>query len=260
MTSKYLSPITTEENTVPREGVIAINTSIPGDPYLEVWTSGKWVPVNDSNTQLRMARFDDFYTAMVEVDWLTGGRIWEDEEGSYHMVLGNYESSLPEISPSDPMIKISGFENSEEDKEDLEKLFTKLLKVKTMEEKEIDLGTGYYRHVVSTRNLIDRSTMIDVLSPESGEYRNILNLNELLVDEEQPYTFKLEVRYIKSGSKHSETMMFDLSQGDEGVTQTNLNDDVLVEIKSGCVRLFPTRPEVTECVIHHCYLIYEKLL
>ena len=42
--------------------------------------------------------------------------------------------------------------------------------------------------------------------------------------------------------------------------QSIINDDVTVEVKKGCIRLFPESIDITECIIYHCYVIYEKLL
>ena len=157
-----------------------------------------------------------------------------------------------------------------------EDLYTKLMKVQSinMNDIEIDLGNDYYRYLVSTRNLIDGSSIIDLYSYSEtpSDYGSIINLNELLQKKDElgyhegGYSIRLEIMYIKSGSRMSGTLMFDpfLFDKDGKLIYNNfqsiINDDVTVEVKKGCVRLFPESIDITECIIYHCYVIYEKLL
>ena len=41
MTYKYLDVITTKENTIERDGVIAIDTQVPTNPMLVIFNNGK---------------------------------------------------------------------------------------------------------------------------------------------------------------------------------------------------------------------------
>ena len=40
----------------------------------------------------------------------------------------------------------------------------------------------------------------------------------------------------------------------------NINDEITVEVKNGCIRVFQEVAEISECIIYHCYLVYGKLL
>lgn len=275
MTYNYLEIITSEDMTIPREGVIAINTDIPENPFLEVYSEGKWVPIDNYDTKSRMSRFEDLYTTLYEREWGIGPRLYIQGRDKLYMTLGKYDSSIPKISKKDPMMCVSE-SLDRESLDGFEDLYTKLMKVQSMNmnDIEIDLGNDYYRYLVSTRNLIDQSSIIDLYSysENSTDYGNILNLNELLQRKDERryqeggYTIRLEVMYIKSGSRKSGTLIFEPYLFDtEGNLkyndfQSTINNEVTVEIKKGCIRVFPDILEVTECIIYHCYVIYEKLV
>lgn len=275
MTYNYLEIITSEDKTIPREGVIAINTDIPENPFLEVYSEGKWVPIDNYDTKSRMSRFEDLYTTLYEREWGIGPRLYIQGRDKLYMTLGKYDSSIPKISKKDPMMCVSE-SLDQESLDGFEDLYTKLMKVQSMNmnDIEIDLGNDYYRYLVSTRNLIDQSSIIDLYSysENSTDYGNILNLNELLQRKDERryqeggYTIRLEVMYIKSGSRKSGTLIFEPYLFDtEGNLkyndfQSTINNEVTVEIKKGCIRVFPDILEVTECIIYHCYVIYEKLV
>ena len=275
MTYNYLEIITSEDKTIPRERVIAINTDIPENPFLEVYSEGKWVPIDNYDTKSRMSRFEDLYTTLYEREWGIGPRLYIQGRDKLYMTFEKYDSSIPKISKKDPMMCVSE-SLDQESLDGFEDLYTKLMKVQSMNmnDIEIDLGNDYYRYLVSTRNLIDQSSIIDLYSysENSTDYGNILNLNELLQRKDERryqeggYTIRLEVMYIKSGSRKSGTLIFEPYLFDtEGNLkyndfQSTINNEVTVEIKKGCIRVFPDILEVTECIIYHCYVIYEKLV
>lgn len=275
MKNNYLEVITTESNTVPREGVIAINDSIKEFPYLEVYENGKWRPIDNYRTLLRAARFEDLYTTLYERDWMIGGRLFTKGLSDLYLTTSNYDKQIPVISSSDPMVGLVSKKNDAESRDKFEDLYIQLMKVQSMNDiKEIDLGSDYYKYLVSTRNLIDQSSTVDLYSytENSTDYGNILNLVELLQKKDKirymegGYTIRLEIMYVKSENRMSGTFIFDpFNIDNEGNMtfnnfQTVINDDVTVEVKKGCIRLFPETTDITECIIYHCYMIYEKLL
>lgn len=276
MTYKNLRVITTSNNSSEEENVIAINTDIPDNPYLEIYNNGKWSAIDNSSDIDRASRFEDLYTTLYERDWGIGGRLFYEnsngEDNLYYDLL-KYDSPIPTIIKTDDMFLIT--EDTNKSQDEFENIYTKLMKVKSMNDiKEIDLGNDYYKYLVSTRNLIDGSSIIDLYSysENTSDYGSIINFNELLQKRDDlrynndNYSIRLEIMYIKSGSRMSGTLMFDpFSLKNDGELsfnnfQSKINDDVTVEVKKGCVRLFPESIDITECIIYHCYVIYEKLL
>lgn len=271
MISNYLGVITDESGTEKEENVLALNTDIENYPYLEYRKNDSWIPVNNKGTLERMAKFDDLYTSLYERDWNIGYRLFLGDYNKLYMMTGKYDAAVPEISKKEPGFLMS---NDTSGLQDFEKVYRMLMKVKSMtDSKEIDLGTDYYRYLVSTRDLIDQSSVVDLYSysENSTEYGNILNLNELLQksgDKYQAgnYTIRLVLMYVKSGSRMSGTSIFNPfvinNEGDIVYDnfQTKINNDVTLEVTDGCVRIFPEDPNVSECIIYHCYLNYGKLL
>lgn len=276
MTYKNFRVITTKSKSSPEEGVIAINTDIPKNPFLEVYTNGEWSAIDNYEDIERASRFEDLYTTLYEREWGIGGRLFYENdygEDNLYYDLSKYDSPLPTLKKKDSMFLIT--EDKNKSREEFENIYTKLMKVKSMNDiKEIDLGNDYYRYLVSTRNLIDGSSIIDLYSYSEtpSDYGSIINLNELLQKRDElryyegGYSIRLEIMYIKSGSRMSGTLMFDPFLFDKDGKlifnnfQSIINDDVTVEVKKGCIRLFPESIDITECIIYHCYVIYEKLL
>ena len=276
MTYKNFRVITTESKSSPEENVIAINTDIPGNPFLEVYMDGEWSAIDNYEDLERASRFEDLYTTLYEREWGIGGRLFYENdygEDNLYYDISKYDSSLPILKKKESMFLIT--EDKNKSREEFENIYTKLMKVKSMDDiKEIDLGNNYYKYLVSTRNLIDGSSIIDLYSYSEtpSDYGSIINLNELLQKKDElryhegGYSIRLEIMYIKSGSRMSGTLMFDpfLFDKDGKLIYNNfqsiINDDVTVEVKKGCVRLFPESIDITECIIYHCYVIYEKLL
>lgn len=274
MTYKYLGVITSESDTEKKDGCLAINTNITNCPFLEYSENDSWITVDNYEDLERMARFEDLYTSLYEREWGIGGRLYVNSQKELYMTTSKYDSPIPTIKSTDKKFLISA-ESSSEYEEEFEKLYITLMKVKSMTDiKEIDLGNDYYRYLVSTRNLIDQSSIIDLYSysEDSTDYGNILNLNELLQKKDkiryqkEDYTIKLEIMYVKSGSRMSGTYIFDPFVFDTDGNlinnnfQSKINDQVTIEVKNGCIRVFPEDPEISECIIYHCCLIYGKLL
>lgn len=277
MTYKCLGVITSESKTEEKDDLLAINTDISGYPFLEYRKDSSWVPIDNYKDPERMARFEDLYTSLYEREWGIGNRLLsviDKGKENLYMMTEKYDSPIPIIKKSDKKFLVSR-SSDPGIREDFEKLYTLLMKVKSMTDiKEIDLGNDYYRYLVSTRNLIDQSSVIDLYSysENSTDYGNILNLNELLQRKDNiryqkgDYTIKLEVMYVKSGSRMSGTFIFDPFIFDEDGNLDfnnflgNINDEITVEVKNGCIRVFQEIAEISECIIYHCYLVYGKLL
>lgn len=276
MTYDYLGVITLDSSTEEVNNILAINTDIEDYPFLEYRKNDSWIPIGNVDNLERMAKFDDLYTTLYQREWGIGNRIYYsvDKNGKHHlyMTTEKYDTPIPTIKATDNMFEVT--ENNDS-AEEFERLYIMLMKIKSMTDiKEIDLGNDYYRYLVSTRNLIDQSSLIDLYSysEDSADYGNIINLNELLQKrdnlryQKEDYTIKLEVMYVKSGSRMSGTSIFDPfiieEDGKLGFNnfQINVNDDITVEVKNGCIRVFPKVAEVSECIIYHCYLVYGKLL
>lgn len=277
MTYKCLGVITSESKTEEKDDLLAINTDISGYPFLEYRKDNSWVPIDNYKDPERMARFEDLYTSLYGREWGIGNRLLsviDHGKENLYMMTEKYDSPIPIIKKSDKKFLVSR-SSDPGIREDFEKLYTLLMKVKSMTDiKEIDLGNDYYRYLVSTRNLIDQSSVIDLYSysENSTDYGNILNLNELLQRKDNiryqkgDYTIKLEVMYVKSGSRMSGTFIFDPFIFDEDGNLDfnnflgNINDEITVEVKNGCIRVFQEVAEISECIIYHCYLVYGKLL
>lgn len=277
MTYKSLGVITLESMTQDKEGILAMNTDIPDYPFLEYKEKESWTPVDNYNDRERMSRFEDLYTSLYQREWGIGNRLFsviDKGKEDLYMTTEKYDTPVPIIKRSDKKVLLSK-SSDKGSLEEFEKSYIMLMKVKSMTDiKEIDLGNDYYRYLVSSRNLIDQSTIIDLYSysENSTDYGNILNLNELLQKKDNiryqkgDYTIKLEIMYVKSGSRMSGSFIFDpfLFDIDGNLSfynfQSKINDEITVEVKNGCIRLFPESKNITECIIYHCYLIYGKLL
>ena len=271
MTYKYLDVITTKENTIEREGVIAIDTQVPNNPMLVIFNNGKWNILNNYNSLSGMAKLDDLYTILYEKDWGIGGRLFRVGKDELYFTPKNYFDIIPTLTFDDKSMICISEVTEKASRDEFENLYTKSLNMETIT--EIDLLNNYHRYIVSSRNLINSSSTIDLLSlsENSTDYTNILNLNELLEKEGnkfvmENYSIGLDVIYTKDNYKQSGKLIFEPFSVDNKGNLTyytfngNINNDVNVEVKNGCIRLFPVNDKVTECLIYHCYLIYGKLL
>lgn len=278
---KYLEIITTKSKTIPREGVLAINDDIQGNPFLEIYQDGEWQIIDNFKDEFSAAKLEDLYTTMYERDWMVGGRLYVKDEDELYMTLEPFDNYLPTLTRDLPKFSIT--ETVDRDSSiEFEMLYSRLLKVRfkvmdkdiIINDREIDLGLDYYHWIVSTRNLIDKSSVIDLYSysENSTDYGNIINLNSLLHKigdriKLGGYTIKLVVAYVKSGERKSGSLLFEPYHVDENgkTVYHNFqgpvnNDDVIIEVKGGCVRVFPNNQDVTECIIYQCYVVYEKLV
>ncbi|MCF0114642.1 MAG: hypothetical protein HUJ56_04760 [Erysipelotrichaceae bacterium] len=136
---------------------------------------------------------------------------------------------------------------------------------------EIELENKYFNYLVSTRNLLEGSSVVDLLS-YPVDYTSIINLNELLQKRDKiryykaDYTIKVGIIYVKSGGRIAENITFTPFYFDKDGNlldksfQMTINDEVEVEYADGCIRLFPLIPDITECIIQHCFVVCDGLL
>lgn len=242
--------IITIETDEKEEGSIAINTKIQGNPTLEYFKGGEWIPLDNLGTINRMSRLDDFYTQLRSRNWGIGPR-FSEEFGELYLHPGVQDSPIPKLSGG---IKISNVTTSDELTDDMNK--------------EIDI---YYDSLISARNFLEGSSVVD-LWEYPVEYSGILNLVTLpIMKDHLRYTgeapiIKLSVAWIIDGNRKVENLMFtpwSLEESDFKWSdfQSSLGDsEVIVEFHDGCIRVFPGSPKVTECIIHHCVATYDRLL
>lgn len=231
-TMGYLRIITTKTSTPEVEGSIAIDNDIQGDPILEYLEDGEWVPLDNQNTIKRMARLDDLYNHLYLRNWGIGPR-YSMRNGKLYIHTRLYDP-IPELSGG-----ISISENVTQ--EDLDKLNDM--------NKEIDI---YYNYLESTWDLLEGSAVVDLWEYPT-EYGGTLSLENMMT----PQILKATIGWIYRSTRKTETVTFSPKDGD---FQRTLGDsEVIFEFISGKIRVFPGRIEVTECIIHHCSAIYEKL-
>lgn len=268
MEYRYLDPITLETATELRDGVIMINDDSPESPFLEVYKDGKFIPVDNLDTMEGMAKFDNLATFLINRDWCIGPRLFIDKEDLY-ISPKNFSSPIPVIKKEDTTSCIKEITYMETN-EMFEKLYMNLINMETLKYKEIDLENEYFNYLISTRNLIEKSSVIDLYSysENSMNYTSTLNLNELLqrnsetqLIEDADFLIKIGIAYTKSGKRMTNNFLFNpFSSNMEWEEFTHSMGDVTLEFRDGCIRLFPNSHEVTECIIHYCYAVYEELL
>ena len=147
MTYKCLGVITSESKTEEKDNLLAINTDISGYPFLEYRKNDSWIPIDNYKDPERMARFEDLYTSLYEREWGIGNRLLsviDKGKENLYMMTEKYDSPIPIIKKADKKFLVSRSSNPGI-REDFEKLYTLLMKVKSMTDiKEIDLGNDYY--------------------------------------------------------------------------------------------------------------------
>lgn len=234
ITSESLLGSSVEENT------IAINTGVPENPYLEYYKSGEWIPLDNLSTKSRMARLDDLYTQLYYRNWCVGPRLSE-KFGDLYLHTELQDSQLPILSGG---IRISECLTSDELTDDMNK--------------EIDI---YYDSLISARDLLGGSSVVDLWEYPT-EYGGTLNLTTISSNQLPPI-IQLCVVWVIDKERKSETLTFSpwSVEGGWSEFQSFMGDsEVVVEFHDGCIRVFPNNSKVTECIIHHCSAIYDKLL
>ena len=238
-----LKVITVESPNSKEDGTIAINAGDSGNPILEYYESGEWVPLDNFSNINRAARLDDLYTQLYYRNWGIGPRLSE-RSGNLYLHTELQDSHIPKLSGG---IKISEYLTSDELTDDMIK--------------EIDI---YYDSLVSARDFLEGSSVVD-LWEYPMEYGGALNLTTLPSKEQTPI-IRLGVSWVFGGVRKSENFTFTPWSLEEGEIrwsefQNYMGDnEVIVEIHDGCIRVFPNDPNVTECIIHHCSATYDKLL
>lgn len=117
---------------------------------------------------------------------------------------------------------------------------------------------------------------VDIICYGSGTYTNIVNLNHYLeinnntVDLSQKIIVKLGVSYTKKNlgivNRYYKEISFTpfifiydgnfiKAKSDNFIRE--INNDIIIEYINGCVRVFSTNENITECIISFCNLNYE---
>lgn len=243
-----LKVITIESATPKEEGSIAINIDIQGNPILEYYKKGSWVPLDNLKTTERMSRLDDLYTHLYYRNWGIGPRFSVKNDKLFlHTELCK---PIPVLSGG---VCLSEFVSPDESIEDMNK--------------EIDI---YYNSLVSSRDLLEGSSVVDIWEYPT-EYGGTLNLMTLPVIKRDQVTneapiIRLGISWVIGGVRKSENITFtpwvlNKNKISWSEFQSPLGEsEVIVEFHDGCIRVFPGIPEVTECLIHHCSATYDKLL
>lgn len=160
-------------------------------------------------------------------------------------------------------------------------LIMKATEVSNLEESQ---GQSYQYNVKAIVDLLNETTVLDLIKLDSGSYTNIVDLTQL------PRTklgnissiVKIGVQYSKrkkikqeNGIEttvirvHSQDLSFSPFEKrvNEDTTeeliyknfQEMINEDVALECTNGIVRVFPANQDIIECIISYCYVIYGKL-
>lgn len=256
----YLRIITNKNKTAStEEGTIAIDTSNSENPILEYKEGENWIPIDNLNSNKRMSKMDDLYSFLHKMDWGIGPRLYTDSYNSLWM------STKIQDNPITTLKTIDGINLSEsvmtEDKEKIDKINT---------EEDINVYSDY---LLSARDLVSGFSVVDLWEYPT-EYGSILNLCSLpnkignLKYSESPSMIKLCVAWTKNTVRKTKDVTFvpwkvnsyDGTKFEWKNFISSLDNEITVEFYDGCIRLFPESSEITECIIHHCFAVYDKLL
>lgn len=129
-------------------------------------------------------------------------------------------------------------------------------------ENETDMKNYYNFSII--RDFVENSTTVNVLSMLKENYVDTINLNTVrsLItfdsDSEKSLgiSIKLGVQYTtESGIVTGQDLIFDAYKD----YHHTINDELVIEIKDNCIRLFPS-DSVVESIITYCYLQYDGIL
>ena len=116
---------------------------------------------------------------------------------------------------------------------------------------------GEYNKLVSSRDILGETSEVCLLCPKDGSYTNIINTNSISGD---PKQLRVGVAYSKESELHIKDVVITLSdEGPDGYI-LNKTNDFIIEYSDGCIRVFPSTQEITECVISYCFIKYEYLI
>lgn len=161
----------------------------------------------------------------------------------------------------------------------IEYQYNLIMKAKEVSNLEETQGQSYQYNVKAIIDLLNETTVLDLIKLDSGSYTNIVDLTQLPKTKtgEISSIVKIGVQYSKKKEDEVEIRVYsqDLSfspfekhienqnNTEEVLTYKNfqemINSDVAMECTNGVIRVFPNSQEVIECIISYCYVIYGKL-
>ena len=132
---------------------------------------------------------------------------------------------------------------------------------------------SFYSSSMSSINLIDDITEIELIKYNSDSYTNILNISELIYYNAKPGLtglLDLTVEYSKAGQIYVRDLSFqafkylptndsDIPALDVNSYFTEINDDVQIEYLNNTIRVNPLRSDIDECIISRCTVTYGNL-
>ena len=261
------------------ENSIIINSS-QESPVIQ-YKSGdsSWVRIDGSDSPKRSARLSDLEYFLRERDWNIGfGRkvsIPDTTRKEFPYCMLQEESYLsPIVTVSEKDFKdkskvavISDTFNTKETIDQFNSRYEELMNIKsTMTYNNIstNLGATHYYNLISTRDLENESTVIDLLSLCDSNYTNILNINGLISPEVgkngNSCNLTVGINYTVNGNVYSKEILLDPVEGGETFKSKdiliNILDYVIVDYHDFCLRAFPNSLDVNECIISYCYITY----
>lgn len=158
----------------------------------------------------------------------------------------------------------------------IEYQYNLIMKAKEVSNLEETQGQSYQYNVKAIIDLLNETTVLDLIKLDSGSYTNIVDLTQLPRTKtgEISSIVKIGVQYSKKKEDETQIRVYsqDLSfspfekhiEKDTEVLsyknfQEMINSDVAMECTNGVIRVFPNSQEVIECIISYCYVIYGKL-
>ena len=263
--------------------------------YRKINDSGviSWERIDGSDSPIRPARLSDLDYFLRETDWNIGlGRKvtkqFQDEESPRLYLFSDEKCSSEILNFEEDKLQSNYSVISDSYVESYDNVITAvisnfnsyyetLMNIKPMNyihnqsnDSSINLGSIYYYNLISSRNLENGSTIVDLLSLNDSNYTNILNLNDLVPhtpnDELAKCTCLLTigVDYSIDGRIYSkETSLTPFTVDNKGnLTSTDsliiISDKVTLDYHDLCLRAFPTSVDVNECIISYCYITYDK--
>ena len=288
---KHISLVTSDSSTQETTpiGSIRINNGsiIPSLQYYgklnETDEENRWITVDGEDNSSNSAKVSDLEYMLRLRDWNITERLVvnKDNENELYLHKSDPSSSLnpiPTFLEIDDInfIKISDDILDIEDNylKEFNQIYEQIMNVKTIVkvgQEYVDLGNEHYYNLLSLRDILEKSSLIDLIPIGSSKYTNIINLNEY-IEKLDSNSFvdcscllRLGITYTLSGEIIKEDMMFEPFYVKDGILGNNDflktfgNDNITMEYLDRCIRLFPNKPEVTECVIEYCYIVYGEL-
>ena len=295
----YLKTLNYDGNpyAIVEENIVIDNSQdIPMLYYRDDNNRGRWVRIDGEDSPIRSARTSDLEYFLRQSDWNLSPRMAvktiTEQESEKNEVNDNNQIPILYISSekrkSEPIISIndelddfyvvSDYFNTKETVDLFNSHYEILMNTKPMNyvynsesNESVNLGSIYYYNLISSRNLDNGSTIIDLLSLNDSNYTSTLNLNNLInlnISENQKIKGKslltVGIEYTVLGKRYTKELMltpFKLSSDKSNVESldfvSNILEYVSIDYHDFCLRVFPISVDVTECIISYCSFTYD---